>query len=90
MASGLQCPGCGHVHPAGLPEIARGDATFRCYGCYRMLSVPAGWTARPASRPAPPEQPPTGDVSPGAGTRDAADRPPRREARHDPDPDGPG
>jgi len=70
MASGLQCPGCGHVHPAGLPEIARGDTTFRCYGCYRMLSVPEGWTGRPAPRsPAP--APPTGDAPPGAGTRDA-------------------
>ncbi|HEV8625133.1 MAG TPA: hypothetical protein VG034_11805 [Acidimicrobiia bacterium] len=71
MASGLQCPGCGHVHPAGLPEIARGDETFRCYGCYRMLSVPEGWTGRPSSRPPAPELPPTGDGPPGAGTRDA-------------------
>jgi len=71
MASGLQCPGCGHVHPAGLPEIARGDETFRCYGCYRMLSVPEGWTGRPSPRPAAPEVPPAGDGSPGTGTRDA-------------------
>ena len=71
MASGLQCPGCGHVHPAGLPEIARGDETFRCYGCYRMLSVPEGWTGRPSHRPAVPEVPPAGDGPPGAGTRDA-------------------
>ena len=70
MASGLQCPGCGHVHPAGLPEIARGDPMFRCYGCYRTLSVPEGWTGRPAPRPpAPPSL--TGDAPPGAGTRDA-------------------
>ncbi|MDQ1488208.1 MAG: hypothetical protein QOJ23_722, partial [Actinomycetota bacterium] len=55
MASGLQCPGCGHVHPAGLPEIARGDATFRCYGCYRTLSVPEGWTGRPSPRSPAPE-----------------------------------
>ena len=66
----LQCPGCGHVHPAGLPEIARGDPMFRCYGCYRTLSVPEGWTGRPAPRPpAPPSL--TGDAPPGAGTRDA-------------------
>jgi hypothetical protein len=71
MASGLQCPGCGHVHPAGLPEIARGDATFRCYGCYRMLSVPEGWTGRPAPRPPAPALTPTGDAPAGAGTRDA-------------------
>jgi hypothetical protein len=71
MASGLQCPSCGHVHPAGLPEIARGDATFRCYGCYRMLSVPEGWTGRPAARPAAPPLTPTGDAPPGAGMRDA-------------------
>lgn len=71
MASGLQCPGCGHVHPAGLPEIARGDATFRCYGCYRMLSVPDGWSGRPAARSATPGMTPTEDAPPGAGTRDA-------------------
>jgi hypothetical protein len=71
MASGLQCPGCGHVHPAGLPEIARGDATFRCYGCYRMLSVPEGWTGRPAHRQPAPVMSPTEDAPPGAGTRDA-------------------
>ena len=71
MASGLQCPSCGHVHPAGLPEIARGDATFRCYGCYRMLSVPEGWTGRPAPRPPAPLLSPTEDAPPGAGTRDA-------------------
>jgi len=71
MASGLQCPGCGHVHPSGLPEIARGDATFRCYGCYRMLSVPEGWTGRPAPRPPAPALAPTGDAPAGAGTRDA-------------------
>jgi hypothetical protein len=70
MASGLQCPGCGHVHPAGLPEIVRGDATFRCYGCYRTLSVPEGWTGRPAPRPAPAPRP-TADAPPGAGLRDA-------------------
>ena len=69
MASGLQCPGCGHVHPAGLPEIARGDATFRCYGCYRTLSIPEGWTGRPAPRPPVPRL--TGDAPPGAGMRDA-------------------
>ena len=71
MASGLQCPGCGHVHPAGLPEIARGDATFRCYGCYRMLSVPDGWSGRPTARSATPGMTPTEDAPPGAGTRDA-------------------
>ena len=71
MASGLQCPGCGHVHPAGLPEIARGDATFRCYGCYRMLSVPDGWSGRPAVRSSTPGMTPTEDAPPGAGTRDA-------------------
>ena len=71
MASGLQCPGCGHVHPAGLPEIARGDETFRCYGCYRMLSVPEGWNGRPAPRAAASTLSPTGDAPPGAGTRDA-------------------
>lgn len=71
MASGLQCPGCGHVHPAGLPEIARGDATFRCYGCYRMLSVPDGWSGQPAARSATPGMTPTEDAPPGAGTRDA-------------------
>lgn len=71
MASGLQCPGCGHVHPSGLPEIARGDATFRCYGCYRTLSVPEGWSGRPAPRPAFPEMTVSGDAPPGAGTRDA-------------------
>jgi hypothetical protein len=71
MASGLQCPGCGHVHPAGLPEIARGDETFRCYGCYRMLSVPEGWTGRPSARAPAPELSPTGDAPPGVGTRDA-------------------
>ncbi|HVW33518.1 MAG TPA: hypothetical protein VHL53_13350, partial [Acidimicrobiia bacterium] len=70
MASGLQCPGCGHVHPAGLPEIARGDETFRCYGCYRTLSVPEGWSGRPSPRPAP-SPVTTGDAPPGAGTRDA-------------------
>ena len=70
MASGLQCPGCGHVHPAGLPEIARGDAVFRCYGCYRPLSVPEGWTGRPP-RPAPELAPTTEDAPRGAGTRDA-------------------
>ena len=70
MASGLQCPGCGHVHPSGLPEIARGDATFRCYGCYRTLSVPEGWSGRPAPRPAPTPVK-TADAPPGAGTRDA-------------------
>ena len=57
MASGLQCPGCGHVHPSGLPEIARGDSTFRCYGCYRTLSIPDGWAGRPPSRPAAPPAP---------------------------------
>lgn len=71
MASGLQCPGCGHVHPSGLPEIARGDATFRCYGCYRMLSVPEGWTGRPSARLPAPGLSPTEDAPPGAGTRDA-------------------
>ena len=71
MASGLQCPGCGHVHPSGLPEIARGDATFRCYGCYRMLSVPDGWSGRPTARSATPGMTPTEDAPPGAGTRDA-------------------
>ena len=71
MASGLQCPGCGHVHPAGLPEIARGDATFRCYGCYRMLSIPEGWSGRPAPRSPAPVLTPTGDAPAGAGTRDA-------------------
>jgi hypothetical protein len=72
MASGLQCPGCGHVHPAGLPEIARGDSTFRCYGCYRTLSVPDGWTGRPSTRRAPPPDPaPTGDAPPGAANGDA-------------------
>ena len=71
MASGLQCPGCGHVHPAGLPEIARGDETFRCYGCYRMLSVPEGWSGRASSRPPAPERSPSGDSPPGVGTRDA-------------------
>ena len=70
MASGLQCPGCGHVHPAGLPEIARGDTVFRCYGCYRPLSIPEGWSGRPAPRPGP-ELSPTEDAPPGAGTRDA-------------------
>ena len=70
MASGLQCPGCGHVHPAGLPEIVRGDATFRCYGCYRTLSIPEGWTGRPTPRPAPTPVP-TADAPPGAGLRDA-------------------
>jgi hypothetical protein len=71
MASGLQCPGCGHVHPSGLPEIARGDATFRCYGCYRMLSVPDGWSGRPTARSATPGMTPTEDAPPGAGMRDA-------------------
>ena len=71
MASGLQCPGCGHVHPSGLPEIARGDATFRCYGCYRMLSVPEGWSGRPTPRSSTPGMTPTEDAPPGAGTRDA-------------------
>ena len=71
MASGLQCPGCGHVHPAGLPEIARGDETFRCYGCYRMLSVPEGWTGRPTPRAPAPDLPPPGDAPPGVGMRDA-------------------
>lgn len=71
MASGLQCPGCGHVHPAGLPEIARGDATFRCYGCYRTLSVPEGWTGRPSPRPSASDLTMTGDAPPGAGMRDA-------------------
>jgi hypothetical protein len=71
MASGLQCPGCGHVHPSGLPEIARGDATFRCYGCYRMLSVPEGWSGRPTARSSTPGMTPTEDAPPGAGTRDA-------------------
>ena len=71
MASGLQCPGCGHVHPAGLPEIARGDATFRCYGCYRMLSVPDGWSGRPTARSSTPGMTPTQDAPPGAGMRDA-------------------
>src|SRR5687768_11467521 len=70
MASGLQCPGCGHVHPAGLPEIVRGDATFRCYGCYRTLSIPEGWTGRPTPRRAPAPVP-TADAPPGAGLRDA-------------------
>ena len=71
MASGLQCPGCGHVHPAGLPEIVRGDATFRCYGCYRTLSVPDGWSGRPSPRSAAVSPAPEGDAPPGAGTRDA-------------------
>ena len=71
MASGLQCPGCGHVHPAGLPEIARGDATFRCYGCYRTLSIPEGWSGRPTPRPSSPPLPLTDDAPAGAGTRDA-------------------
>ena len=71
MAAGLQCPGCGHVHPAGLPEIARGDATFRCYGCYRTLSVPEDWTGRPAPRRAGAEPGVTADAPAGAGTRDA-------------------
>jgi hypothetical protein len=71
MAAGLQCPGCGHVHPAGLPEIARGDATFRCYGCYRTLSVPEGWTGRPTPRPASNEASVGAGAPPGAGTRDA-------------------
>ena len=70
MASGLQCPGCGHVHPSGLPEIARGDATFRCYGCYRTLSIPEGWSGRSTSRPAADPGPPAAGP-PGAGTRDA-------------------
>jgi hypothetical protein len=69
MASGLQCPGCGHVHPAGLPEIARGDTTFRCYGCYRTLNVPEGWTGRPTPRLPAPQL--TDGAPPGAGTRDA-------------------
>lgn len=71
MGSGLQCPGCGHVHPAGLPEITRGDTTFRCYGCYRMLSVPEGWSGRPAPRQPAPGLLPTEEAPPGAGTRDA-------------------
>ena len=71
MASGLQCPGCGHVHPSGLPEIARGDATFRCYGCYRTLSIPEGWSDRPTPRPAPSDPGPAAVGPPGAGTRDA-------------------
>ena len=71
MASGLQCPGCGHVHPAGLPEIARGDATFRCYGCYRTLSIPEGWSGRPTPRPSAADMTLTGEAPPGAGTRDA-------------------
>ncbi|HZQ78076.1 MAG TPA: hypothetical protein VFE55_12140 [Acidimicrobiia bacterium] len=71
MAAGLQCPGCGHVHPAGLPEIARGDATFRCYGCYRTLSVPEGWTGRPAPRRSGAEPSAAADAPAGAGTRDA-------------------
>ena len=71
MASGLQCPGCGHVHPAGLPEIARGDTTFRCYGCYRTLSVPEGWTGRSTPRSPRPDSGPPPDAPPGAGTRDA-------------------
>jgi len=71
MASGLQCPGCGHVHPAGLPEIARGDATFRCYGCYRTLSVPEGWTGRPTPRAPRSDPDPETGAPPGAGTRDA-------------------
>jgi hypothetical protein len=54
-----------------LPEIARGDATFRCYGCYRMLSIPEGWTGRPAPRPATPGPAPTAGAPAGAGTRDA-------------------
>ena len=70
MASGLQCPGCGHVHPGGLPEIARGDATFRCYGCYRMLSVPDGWSGRPTARSSTPGMTPSEDAPPGAGMRD--------------------
>jgi len=91
MASGLQCPGCGHVHPAGLPEIARGDETFRCYGCYRTLKVPEGWTGRPSPRPSPPEPPLTGDAPPGAGTRDArtARLAGRRAARRGPRPEPP-
>ena len=91
MASGLQCPGCGHVHPAGLPEIARGDATFRCYGCYRTLSVPEGWTGRPSPRPSGPEPGPPGDAPAGAGTRDAraARLAGRRAARRGSGPDGP-
>jgi hypothetical protein len=90
MASGLQCPGCGHVHPAGLPEIARGDATFRCYGCYRTLSVPEGWMGHPPPRPpAPPSL--TGDAPPGAGTRDArrARLAGRRSGRRGSGPDSP-
>ncbi|HEV7864576.1 MAG TPA: hypothetical protein VGR20_17850, partial [Acidimicrobiia bacterium] len=91
MASGLQCPGCGHVHPAGLPEIARGDATFRCYGCYRTLSVPEGWSGRPSSRRTPPGPAPTGDAPPGGGTRDArsARLAARRAARSNTGPDSP-
>jgi len=74
MAAGLQCPGCGHVHPAGLPEIARGDATFRCYGCYRTLSVPEGWSGRPTPRPGSAAAAASGGAAgapAGAGTRDA-------------------
>jgi|GEM_PF-3591772 len=71
MGAGLQCPGCGHVHPAGLPEIARGDATFRCYGCYRRLSVPEGWTGRPATGPAAVRPGVSVDAPAGVGTRDA-------------------
>jgi hypothetical protein len=71
MASGLQCPGCGHVHPSGLPEIARGDATFRCYGCYRTLSIPEGWTGRATPRPSTAPVPTVDAAPPGAGTRDA-------------------
>lgn len=73
MVSGLQCPGCGHVH--ALDEVGSAD-TFRCLGCRRLLSVPAvvtGGGAAPGAGTAPEPAAPPGPASP-SGT-EAADGP---------------
>ncbi|MGH9042025.1 MAG: hypothetical protein ACRDZ3_17535, partial [Acidimicrobiia bacterium] len=44
--TGLQCPGCGHVHP--LAEVA-GQERFRCIGCRRLLAVPESVAAPPSA-----------------------------------------
>lgn len=70
MVSGLQCPGCGHVH--ALDEVGSA-ATFRCLGCRRLLSVPAvvvGGGAAPGGGTAPGPAASPGRASP-SGTEAA-------------------
>jgi hypothetical protein len=81
-ASGLQCPGCGHVHR--LDELGSVE-TFRCQGCRKLLSVPAvalasgsGGAAATrhggilSARDAGPDGPSTGPVLAGNGNGGSA------------------